>query len=61
MERVFGEAKRCPGFRRCRYVGLVRYAIQGYLTATVLNLKRLVRLLFGVSFREQSYKVLPAT
>jgi hypothetical protein len=30
---------------------LLRYAVQVFLTAIVLNLKRLVRLLTGVSFR----------
>ena len=57
VERKFGEAKVGHGLRRCRYLGLMRYAIQGYLTAMVLNLKRLVKLLYGVSFRNQSYAV----
>ena len=39
------------GERRCRYLGLARYAVQSYLTAMALNLKRLVKLLFGVGFR----------
>lgn len=55
VERKFGEAKLWHGLRRCRYLGLAAYAIQGYLTAMALNLKRLVKLLFGVSFRNQSY------
>lgn len=53
VERPFGEAKVCHGFRRCRYLGLARYAVQGYLTAMVLNLKRLVQRLCGVRFRNQ--------
>ena len=53
VERPFGDPKECHGLRRCRYVGLVRYAVQGYLTGMVLNLKRLVRLLCGVRFRNQ--------
>ena len=53
VERPFGEAKVCHGFRRCRYLGLMRYAVQGYLTAMVLNLKRLVKVLCGVRFRNQ--------
>lgn len=53
VERKFGEAKLCHGFRRCRYLGLVRYRVQSCLTAMVLNLKRLVKLLHGVSFRNQ--------
>jgi IS5 family transposase len=51
VERKFGEAKSQHGLTRCRYVGLLRYAIQGFLTALALNLKRLVRLLTGVTFR----------
>ena len=51
IERKFGEAKAYHGLRRCRYVGTMRYAIQAYLTAIVLNLKRMVRVLTGTSFR----------
>jgi len=51
IERKFGEAKQGHGLGRCRYVGLVRYAIQGFLTAIALNLKRLVLLLTGVPFK----------
>jgi len=57
VERKFGEAKLWHGFRRCRYLGLVRYRVQSYLTAMVLNLKRMVKLLCGVSFRNQSHIV----
>ena len=52
VEQKFGEAKRGHGLRRCRYLGLARYGVQAYLTATVLNLKRLVKLVTGVGFRE---------
>lgn len=55
IERKFGEMKKWHGFGRCRYVGLLRYAIQGYLTAVAVNLKRIVKLLFGLSLRNQSY------
>ena len=51
IERKFGEAKVNHGLRRCRYVGRLRYAIQAYLTAVVLNLKRMVKVLTGVSFK----------
>ncbi len=60
VERKFGEAKLWHGLKRCRYLGLVRYAIQAHLTALALNLKRLVKLLFGVSFRNQRSAVLRA-
>ena len=54
VERKYGEAKRWHGFGRCRYLGLLRYGIQAYLTALVLNLKRIVALLRGVRFRAGS-------
>jgi IS5 family transposase len=54
VERKFGEAKKWHGFARCRYVGFVRHAIQSYLTFMALNLKRLVKLLTGVSFRGEA-------
>ena len=54
VERKFGEAKKWHGFSRCRYLGFVRHAIQSYLTFMALNLKRLVKLLTGVSFREEA-------
>jgi hypothetical protein len=44
--------------RRCRYVGRLRCAIQAYVTAIVLNLKRMVKLLAGVSFKRGSGHVL---
>ena len=51
IERKFGEAKAYHGLGRCRYVGRMRYTLQAYLTAIVLNLKRMVRVLTGTSFR----------
>ena len=57
VERKLGEAKTRHGLGRCRYLGLAKYAIQGCLTAIALNLKRLVKLLFGVSFRNQVYSM----
>jgi len=51
VEPKFGEGKTGHGLARCRYIGLVKYAIQSYLTAMVLNLKRLVRILTGVAFK----------
>lgn len=46
-----GEAKQHHGLRRCRCVGYLRYNVQAYLTAMTLNLKRLVKLLTGTSFK----------
>lgn len=51
VERKFGEARKWHGYVRCRYLGFIRHAIQSYLTFMALNLKRLVKLLTGVSFR----------
>jgi len=44
---AFGEAKEQHGLRRCRYVGLLRFAVQGFLTILTMNLKRLVVLVTG--------------
>jgi len=51
IERKFGEAKQQHGLGRCRYRGLERYTIQAILTAMALNLKRMVKLLYGVNFK----------
>lgn len=54
VERKLGEAKKWHGFARCRYVGMLRHAIQVYLTFMALNVKRLVKLLTGVGFKAES-------
>lgn len=54
IERKYGEGKDNHGLRRCRYLGWTRYAIQAYLTAMVLNLKRMVRLLTGTPFKSRA-------
>jgi len=51
IEGKFGEMKKHHGFDRCRYLGLLRYWIQGCLTAIAVNLKRIVRLLTGIGFK----------
>jgi len=53
VERKFGEARKWHSFTRCRYTRFIRHAIQSYLTFMALNLKRLVKLLTGVSFRSE--------
>ena len=53
-EQPFGIAKRWHGFDRCRYLGLARYRIQTLLTFMVLNAKRIIKLLTGVTFRPQA-------
>jgi IS5 family transposase len=47
VEPKFGESKEQHGFRRCRYIGLLRFAVQGFLTVLTMNLKRLVVLMTG--------------
>jgi len=51
IERKFGEAKKWHGLGRCRSVGRLKFAIQAILTAIVLNLKRMVKLLTGIGFK----------
>lgn len=51
IERKFGEAKQGHGLGRCRYLGLLKFGIQAYFTAIVLNLKRIVKLLTGVGLK----------
>ena len=55
IERKFGEAKQGHGFCRCRTIGRARFTIQAFLTAMVLNLKRMVKLLTGVNFKERAF------
>ncbi len=54
IERKFGEAKQGHGLGRCRYLGSIRFAIQAFFTALVLNLKRMVKVLTGVGFKTQT-------
>jgi len=46
VEGIHGEAKTQHGLRRAARRGLWNVAIQAYLTAAVINLKRLAALLF---------------
>lgn len=54
IERKFGEAKQGHGLGRCRYLGKAGFAVQVCLTAIMLNLKRIVKLLTGVGFKTQT-------
>jgi IS5 family transposase len=51
IEQKNAEAKVRHGLDRCRYIGLPKYAVQSLMTAIAVNLKRMVLLLCGVSFR----------
>ncbi len=44
IERKFSEGKNCHGLDKARYWGLAKVSIQSFMTAIVLNLKRLVKL-----------------
>jgi IS5 family transposase len=52
IEQKFGEGKLWHRWGRCRYLGLIRHGIQAHLTTLALNLKRIVFLLTGVTFRQ---------
>jgi transposase len=43
IEGLFGEAKRCHGLRRAKQRGVEKVEIQALLTATALNIKRLLK------------------
>jgi len=57
IERKFGEAKQGHGLGRCRYLGKAGFAVQAFLTAIMLNLKRIVKMLTGVGFKTQCVPV----
>jgi len=46
VEQVFAEAKRYHGLSRSRYLGLENNLLQTFLTATVINLKHIVRAIY---------------
>lgn len=52
VEQPFGQAKDKHGFERCRYLGHLSHGLQAFLTFMVVNAKRLVKLLTGITFRE---------
>lgn len=52
VEQPFGQAKDKHGFERCRYLGLAKFRFQAYMTFMVLNAKRMVKLLTGITFRK---------
>lgn len=52
VERPFAQAKDKHGFERCRYLGRIKYGLQSFMTFLVVNAKRLVKLLTGITFRE---------
>jgi hypothetical protein len=43
IERKLGEGKQNHGLGRCRYLGLMGFAVQAFFTVFVLNVKRMVK------------------
>ena len=54
VEQPFGTAKQMHGLGRCRYLGFLRFRIQSFYSFLVVNLKRIVKLLTGITFRPLS-------
>jgi transposase, IS5 family len=52
VEQKNAEAKTQHGLGRCRYLGLEKYTVQALVTFMAMNLKRMVKLLYGASFRQ---------
>ncbi len=48
IEHKFAEGKKYHGMGRARYWGLDKMRIQVFMTAIAINLKRMVRLTFGI-------------
>ena len=63
VEQPLGTAKQKHSFGRCRYLGLFRYAIQAFVTFLVVNCKRIIKLLTGITFRPlaKGYRSKPLT
>jgi IS5 family transposase len=57
IERKFGEAKQGHGLGRCRFIGKVKFALQAFFTAIMLNLKRMVKVLTSVGFKTQTASI----
>jgi len=53
-EHKFGEGKQYHGLGRCRYLGLIGFAMQVFFTVFVLIVKSMVKLLRGTGFKTQS-------
>lgn len=51
VEQVNADLKDNHGLRRCRYLGLDKYNFQSVMTAIVHNIKRTVKVLFGLNFK----------
>jgi hypothetical protein len=54
VERKFGEGKQVHGLGRCRNISKIKFGMQAFFVAIVLNLNRMVKLLTGVGFKTQA-------
>lgn len=55
IERVFADAKEKHGMRYTRYKGLAKVKLQVLLTLTVINLKKLTKLMSGIPQRIRDF------
>lgn len=49
IEAVFGDEKNSHGMRKCRYIGLVKTQAQICMTDIAYNLKKFMKIIFGLS------------
>lgn len=54
VEPVFGDEKNNHGMRKCRFIGLTKTEVQIRMTDIAYNLKKLMKVLFGMSPRSCS-------
>jgi len=52
IEQKNAEAKKQHRLARCWYIGLAKYTVQALVTFMAINLKRMVKILAGVGFRQ---------
>ena len=48
------QAKDKHGFERSRYIGLLKHGLQSFMTFMVVDSKRTVKLLTGITFRQMA-------
>jgi len=56
IEGVFGQAKTYHGMAKARFRGLKKVEMQFLMTATVLNLKKMVRIMNIEEIKKQTFK-----
>lgn len=48
IEKIFADMKNNHGLRRSAYIGLMKFSMQSYLSAICHNLKRAMKILYGI-------------